>query len=226
MVPLQVRGLSRTTSFEHADGYLVSRSSQLFGFVPMQGAGAHQDTLLVLRGGEVTVSFDDELPIDPSVLEKVLDTPRVEVWTGATIRRFEPWADAHMWLATALPGFCHVIVDRTLNTGVISPPGRHTGASAAVSGESFAYVTTRGTAEEMDREWGVHAFGPGAGELAEEVAEQLRVWGREHRGGPGPQFRVYPVGTPDDQLPEGRVIDKKHSRVTISWPQAATAAAR
>lgn len=72
---------------------------------------------------------------------------------------------------------------------------------------------------------GVHAFGPDAAELAEEVAEQLRVWEREHRGGPGPQFRVYPAGTPDDQLPEGRVIDKKHTRVTISWPQAATAAA-
>jgi protein-L-isoaspartate(D-aspartate) O-methyltransferase len=128
-----------------------------------------------------------------------------------------------MWLATALPGFCRVVVDQELDTGVISPPGRQSATSAVVTGESFAYVTTRGTAEEMDREWGVHAFGPDAGELAEEVAEQLRVWGREHRGGPGPQFRVYPVGTPDDQLSEGRVIDKKR-RVTISWPQAATAA--
>ncbi len=56
MVPLQVRGLSRTIAFERADGCLVSRLSRLFGFVPMQGAGAHQDTLLVMRGGEVTVS--------------------------------------------------------------------------------------------------------------------------------------------------------------------------
>ncbi|MGH3792243.1 MAG: hypothetical protein ACRDQ9_15895 [Pseudonocardiaceae bacterium] len=43
VVPLQVRGLSRTIAFERADGCLVSRSSRLFGFVPMQGAGAHQD---------------------------------------------------------------------------------------------------------------------------------------------------------------------------------------
>ncbi|MGH3929429.1 MAG: methyltransferase, FxLD system [Pseudonocardiaceae bacterium] len=224
LVPLQVRGLSRTIAFERADGCLVSRSSRLFGFVPMQGAGTHRGKLLVMRGGEVTLSFDDEFPIDASVLEGVLNTPRVEVWTGSTIGRFELWADAHMWLASTLPGFCRVVVDRKLDTGLISPPGRQSAASAVVAGGSFAYVTTR-LADEENLEWGVHAFGPDASELANEVAELLRIWGREHRGGPGPQFRVYPVGTPDDQLPEGRVIDKKHTRVTISWPQAATAAA-
>jgi len=225
VVPLEVRGLSRTIAFEPADGYLVSRSSRSFGFVPVRGAGAHQGRLLVMRGGEVTVRFDDEFPVDPGLLEGVLDMPRVEVWSGATIGRFELWATAQMWLATVLPGFCRVVVDRTLTTGVISPPGRQSAALAVVSGGSLAYVTTRSAAEETDVEFGVHAFGPDATELAEEVAEQLRVWGREHRGGPGPQFRVYPVGTPDDQLPKGRVIDKKHTRVTISWPQAATAAA-
>jgi protein-L-isoaspartate(D-aspartate) O-methyltransferase len=225
LVPLQVRGLSRTISFERADGCLVSRSSRLFGFVPMRGAGAHRGTLLVMRGGEVTVRFDDECPVDPSALEGVLDTPRVEVWSGATIGRFEPWANAQMWLATALPGFCRVVVDRDLNTGVVSPPGRHSAAVAVVAGGSLAYVTTRGTADEAEVEFGVHAFGPDAGRLAEEVAEQLRVWGREHRNGPGPQFRVHPAGTPDDRMPEGRVIDKKHSRIMISWPQVASAAA-
>lgn len=76
-------------------------------------------------------------------------------------------------------------------------------------------MTTR-LANEENLEWGVHAFGPHASELAKEVAELLRVWEQEHRGGPGPQFRAYPVGTPNDQLSEGRAIDKKHSRVTIS----------
>jgi len=229
LVPLQIRGLSRTIAFEQADGCLISRSSRLFGFVPMQGVGVHQSTLLVMRGGEVTVRFDDEFPVDiavdPSVLEGILEAPRVEVWSRVTIGRFEPWATAQMWLATALPGFCRVVVDRELNTGLISPPGRHTAAVAVVAGGNLAYVTTHDTADEMAVEFGVHAFGPDAAELAEHVAEQLRVWARLHRDGPGPQFRVYPVGTPDAQMPEGRVIDKKHSRITISWLQAATAAA-
>lgn len=225
IVPLQIRGLSRTIAFEKADGYLVSRSARLFGFVQMQGAGAHQGKLLVMRGGEVTLRMDDEIPADPAALEDVFDTPRVEVWSGATIGRFEPWADTQMWLATALPGFCRVVVDKKLSTGLISPPGSHSAAMAVVAGENLAYVTTRNTANENDVEFGAHAFGPEAEKLADEVAEQLRIWKHEHRGGPGPQFRVYPIGTADDQIPEGRVVDKKHSRITISWPNAADAAA-
>ena len=225
IVPLQVRGLSRTIAFEKTDGYLVSRSARLFGFVSMQGAGAHQGKLLVMRGGEVTLRLDDEVPVDVAALEGVLEMPRVEVWSGATIGRFEPWANTQMWLATALPGFCRVVVDKKLSTGLISPPGSHSAAVAVIAGGNLAYVTTRSTANENDVEFGVHAFGPDAEKLAEDVAEQLRIWQRVHRSGPGPQFRVYPIGTADDLIPDGRVVDKKHSRITISWPNAANAVA-
>lgn len=225
IVPLQVRGLSRTIAFEKADGYLVSRSARLFGFVQMQGAGAHQGKLLVMREGEVTLRMDDEIPVDPAALEGVFAMPRVEVWSSATIGRFEPWADTQMWLATALPGFCRVVVDKKLSTGLISPPGSHSAAMATVAGGNLAYVTTRGTASEDEVEFGVHAFGPEGEKLAEDVAEQLRIWEREYRTGPGPTFRVYPIDTADDLMPQGRVVDKKHSRITISWPDATHSAA-
>ncbi|MBE1579530.1 protein-L-isoaspartate(D-aspartate) O-methyltransferase [Amycolatopsis roodepoortensis] len=226
VVPLQVRGLSRTIAFEKADECLVSRSARLFGFVSMRGAGAHQSKLLVMRGGEVTLRLDDDFPVDPTELEGVLDTPRVEVWSGASIGRFEPWAGTQMWLATALSGFCRVILDKKLDSGLISPPGSHSAAMAVVDGGNLAYVTTRSsTVNESAVEFGVHAFGPDAERLAEDVAEQLRIWERDHRNGPGPQFRVYPAGTADDLMPAGRVVDKKHSRITISWPHAANAAA-
>ncbi|ABD12673.1 protein-L-isoaspartate carboxylmethyltransferase [Frankia casuarinae] len=223
-VPLQLRGLSRVITFERANEYLLSRASRLFGFVPIQGAGAHQTTLLVLREGEITLRFEEGPPTDPGLLEGVFDAPRVEVWSGVTIGRFEPWAGTQMWLATVLPGFCRVVLDRKLDTGLLSPPGSHSAAVAVVDDDTLAYVTTRGAADSVDVELGVHAFGPGASELAEQVAEQLQVWGREHRHS-SPQFRVDPAGTADDQLPAGRVIDKKHSRITISWPGAASVAA-
>lgn len=56
------------------------------------------------------------------------------------------------------------------------------------------------------------------------MAEQVRVWDRDQRGGPGPNFAVWPMGTPDECLPDGLVIDKRYHRVTISWPVAAFAA--
>lgn len=158
------------------------------------------------------------------LLEGVFSPPRVEVWSGATIGRFEPWATAQMWLATALSGFCRVVIDRDRNTGLISPPGRHTAAVATVSGSTLAYVTTRNTTDEDHVEFDVHAYGPNAADLAEEVADQLRVWASEHRDGAGPQFRVDPVGTPEKQISGGRVVTKKHSRITVSWPQTAAAA--
>lgn len=225
IVPLQVRGLSRTIAFEKADGYLVSRSARLFGFVSIQGAGAHQSKLLIMRGGEVTLRFDDDFPIDPADLNGVFDTPRVEVWSGATIGRFELWAGTQMWMATALPGFGRVVLDKKLSTGLITPPGSHSAAMAVVDGGNLAYITTRSTPDESQVEFGVHAFGPEATALAEAVAAQLQIWARDHRNGPGPQFHVHPANTADDLLPEGRVVNKKHSRITISWPHAVTTAA-
>ena len=111
------------------------------------------------------------------------------------------------------------MVNRTLDSGLISPPGTHSAAMAVVADESLAYVSTR-CADDENVEFGVPALawtrpslprtwpiccGPGTGTTAT---------------GLGPQFCVYPAGTPEDQLPEGCVIDKMHSWVTISWPQA------
>lgn len=222
LVPLQVRGLSSVMAFEKTDECLVSRSVTAFEVAAMQGAGAHESTLVALRDGEVALRFDDEPPVaDPGAWERLLQTARVEVRSGARIGRFGHADMAQMWLATALPGeFCRVVVDRRRGIGLISPPNRDSTAMATIGDDAFAYVTTRGTAGR-EVEFVVHAFGPDrdAHGLAEEIAEQLRIWARDHRDGPDPQFRVYPAGTPDDALHPGRAIDKKHSRITVTWPQ-------
>lgn len=219
---LRLRGLHRTIAFEKGGGCLASVASRLFGFVAVRGAGAHQARLLAMRGGEITLRCDDDIPADPGLLEGVFATPRAEVWSGARIGTHELLDTVQMWLATALPGFCTVMVDPARDTGVVTPPKNRTFAMGAVDGPDLAYVTTRPATENGAKaaEFGVHAYGPGAAALAEEVAGQLRTWARVHRKGPGPRYRVYPAGTPGDRLaPADRVIDKVHSRITISWPQ-------
>jgi protein-L-isoaspartate(D-aspartate) O-methyltransferase len=123
-----------------------------------------------------------------------------------------------MWLAAAMPGFCQIRVDLEHSSGLVIPIGRHAFAQAAVEGRSLAYLTAR-PAHDTTAEFGVHAYGPDRETLAFSVAESLQDWDRRYRNGPGPVIGVYPAGTPDDRLPAGRVVDKKHSRITISWPE-------
>jgi protein-L-isoaspartate(D-aspartate) O-methyltransferase len=91
----------------------------------------------------------------------------------------------------------------------------------AVQGPNLAYVTIADRGPDHDVEFVVHAFGPDATELAQVVADQLAVWGQQIRGGAGPTFCAYPIGTPDEELPSVSVVDKTYFRITISWPHTA-----
>lgn len=218
-VPLRMRGLTRSITFARKGDHLVSDSAKICGFVTMQGAGAHQERLLLLRGKEIGLRFDDEWPVDPHLLNGELDTERFEAWSGVKIPRGEQFDTLQMWLASALDGFCLLAVDPKLDTGLVSPQNKMA-CPAVVEGGTFAYLALRKLGEEPEPEFefGAHAFGPDADALAEAMAEQMRVWGSDHRGGPGPRIAAFPASTPDDQPPEGRVINKRHVRILISWP--------
>ena len=74
-VPLRMRGLTRSIAFARDGDHLASQSAKICGFVTMQGAGAHQERLLLLRGKpEIGQRFDDEWPADPELLNGALDT--------------------------------------------------------------------------------------------------------------------------------------------------------
>jgi protein-L-isoaspartate(D-aspartate) O-methyltransferase len=221
---LRFLGLQRVIAFEKADGYLSSVAARQFGFVVAQGEGAHQARLLIMRGGEVTLRYDDGFPSDPDLLQGVFATPRAEAWTGAMIGPYEPVDSVQAWLATVLPGFCSLLLDRAMDTGVVSPPKKRTAAHATVDGASLAYVTNRPGEENGEKAWefGVHAYGPDARRLAGEVAGHLRTWARDIRHRAQPRYRAYPAGTPDEaiRLPgTSRIIDKARSRIAIYWPE-------
>lgn len=220
VVPLRMRGLTRTVAFTRVGDHLESESAKICGFVPMQGSSAHQEELLLVTGtAEIGLRFDDGLPADPSKLDNAVRTPRVELWTGVTIGVSELLDTLQMHLAITLPGFCIMAVDPDLDTGIVVPVNK--GYSlAAVEGGNFAYLTTRRTEDNKHVEFAVHALGPEAQAFAEKIADHLRDWERERRGGPAPVIRVYPAGTPDDQVSGDQVIDKVYSRISLSWPPA------
>ena len=223
VVPLRMRGLTRSLALDRETDYLVSRSAMICGFVKMQGVGATREQLLSLRGTEIGLRFDDGWPGEQApILDGVLDTRRAEVWSGVTVGGRESFETLQLWLATAFPGFCRLSANADQRRVLVE--GDHQWFDpAAVDGDSFAYLTVRRVGPGTS-EFGAHAFGPHALALAEAVAEQVRIWDRDQRQGPGPSFAVWPKDIPEDRLPEGLVIDKRHRRVTISWPAATTAA--
>ncbi|WP_326595936.1 methyltransferase, FxLD system [Streptomyces sp. NBC_01803] len=223
VVPLRVKGLTRSIGFQRVGGHLVSTSARVCGFVPMQGAETHQEPPQVVNStGAITLEFDDGTPPGPGVLDEALRTPRTEVWTGVAVGRQELIDTLRLYLTTVLDGFCFMSVEPGRDTGLVAPRNKRSSV-AAMEGKDFVYVTTRLTPDETEVEYGVHAFGPGGPALAETVADHVRTWAENHRGGPGPHIAVYPAGTPDDRLSGQRVIDKKHCRVTLSWSPAASA---
>jgi len=219
VVPLRIRGLTRSVVFEHENGHLMSRGHQLCGFVPMQGAGECRERLVLLDGEAVSLRLDDGQQVDAGLLRDALFEPRVERWSEVEVGGFEPFNDLDLWLATAVANFCLLTARKAvIDSGLVASTARM-GVPTAVAGGTFAYRVSRPISPDRSRfEFGVYAHGPEAESLADQYVELIRTWDRDHRHGPGPRIEAYPVATPVTGLSEGRVIDKKHTRVVISWP--------
>jgi protein-L-isoaspartate(D-aspartate) O-methyltransferase len=219
-VPLRMRGLTRSVTFEQDGSHLVSRDYRLCGFVPMQGNGAHSERLIPIDGDRVVLRVDGEQPVDGDGLRDALASPRVERWSGVEVGGTEPFDDLDLWLATAADGFSLLTATKeAIDSGLVTASAR-AGAKTIVVGTTFAYrPSARPVDEDRTRfEFGAYAHGPDAAQVADELVELIRMWDREHRAGPDPRIEVHPAETPDEDLPAGRVIDKKHTRVVISWP--------
>ncbi|MGH3824340.1 MAG: methyltransferase, FxLD system [Pseudonocardiaceae bacterium] len=222
VVPLRTKGLGRSWALEHADGYLAGRDPMTCGFVPMQGAGEHRSRSLALRSGEVSLWVGDQR-VDTTALSEVFSTARAAAWSGVTVRKGEMFGDLDLWLAR-LPDFCLLSAKQDVVDRGLVFPGWPLGTPALVNrGSSLAYraklrpVNT----DETVFEFGAYAHGPDAVEVADRLVEQIRIWDRDHRHGPGPRLTVHPADTPDTELPSGLVVDRRHTRIVISWPDRA-----
>lgn len=221
VVPLRMNGVTRTIAFGRDGGHLVSTSTEVAGFVPVQGAGARPERVLRLpdrRGGHVELRFDTGAPAGPGLLDGVLATERTELWSGVTVEHGVSFADLHLWFACFLSGFCLLAVedgtDLAAERGTWFPFG-------AVRGDSLAYLAARPLADGTGVEFGARAYGLHGHGPAAAMVEQLRAWHRQARPGPEPTFAYWPAGTDPGGLP-GNVaaLPKRHGVLTISWPAA------
>jgi protein-L-isoaspartate(D-aspartate) O-methyltransferase len=219
VVPLRMRGLTRSAALESVDGHLVSRSLQTCGFVAMQGSGQHRERLIRLHTDQVGLRIDDDRPIDENTLAGVLEQPAVRVASGVSVGPREPFDQQDLWLATALDDFCLLSAqEAAVADGLVSPSWR-LGTPALVNDSSIAYRSLTPVDTDGSRfEFGAIGHGPNAATLCEQLVEQIRVWHDEYRGKAEPVLHVYPAGTPDEGMAAGRVMDKRHTRLVLSWP--------
>ncbi|MFI2415086.1 hypothetical protein [Streptomyces sp. NPDC018947] len=77
--------------------------------------------------------------------------------------------------------------------------------------------------EDKEWEWGAYAFGEQGPALAERLVATVLAWDRHIRAEANDQYAdpvltVHPASTPNDALPAGDVLDKRHCRLVFRWP--------
>ncbi|WJK37851.1 methyltransferase, FxLD system [Solwaraspora sp. WMMA2065] len=219
VVPLRLRGLSRSVALVRDGDRLVSVGHEMAGFVGVQGAGAHTERLVTLHGDEVGLRFDDDVPVDVEALRAAVRQPRTQVWSGVTFGGTESFDGLFLWLATCVDRFCLLSRARTDAARALVDPASPIATPTVLGDAGFAYVTFREVEGRGDvYEFGAYAHGAQAESLAATLIEQIRVWDRDHRHGGPARISVVPGAVVVEEAPGARVIPKRHTTITISWP--------
>jgi protein-L-isoaspartate(D-aspartate) O-methyltransferase len=214
VVPLRVRGQTRSLALDlQPDGSLRSQSSVICGFVSMQGAGAGHERVVQVVGEDVVLRMDADQEID----RPTLDGPGFVRWTRVLMDREEPFCQLDLWLASVFAEYCVMSASSAAVKKRLVRPALRWGGAAVVRDGTIAYVTAQAGPKRNLLELGIRAHGPAAVLLAEEVAEQVRVWDAVRRGKPDPVIFVHPAGTTD--LPPGPHFRTRNCVVTPIWNQ-------
>ncbi len=224
VVPLRMNGVTRVIGFRREGDHLVSTSSEVAGFVPMQGEGARDERVFLLpdrNGHHVKLRFEDDVPAGLDLLDGVLATERIEAWSGVTIKHGVSFADLHLWLAVFLPGFCRLAADEGTD---LAAERKGWFPFGAVHGDSFAYLAVRPLPDGGGSEFGARAYGAHGDAAASALVERIQAWGRQARDRE-PAFAYWPAGSDRPEFgKDTAVVVKAHGVATISWPPAASAA--
>ncbi|MEA5367181.1 methyltransferase, FxLD system [Amycolatopsis sp., V23-08] len=224
VVPLRMNGVTRVIGFRREGGHLVSTSSEVAGFVPMQGEGARDERVFLLpdrNGHHVKLRFEDGVPPGLQLLDGVLTTERTEAWSGVTIKHGVSFADLHLWLAVFMPGFCRLAADEGTD---LAAERKGWFPFGAVHGDSFAYLAVRPLPDGGGSEFGARAYGVHGVAAATALVEQIQAWDGQARDRE-PAFAYWPAGSDRPEFgKDTAVLFKMHGVSTISWPPTASAA--
>ncbi|WP_312874250.1 methyltransferase, FxLD system [Actinomadura litoris] len=222
VVPLRTWGLTRSWALRRSGDRLTSLSHRQCGFVSMRGDGGRSLRYVDVAEG-VHLRLDEDTLAAPDALARtvgdLLSQPREVAWAGVSLPPRTMLSNLDLWLATRFAGEAGEFMvltaqEEAVESGIVAPSWRF-GAPAALVEGTFSY---RSALKWTDRRFdlGATAHGPAAAAAAERIVEHMRAW--LNAASPIPALEVLPARTPDGDLPDGTVLDKRHSRIVLSFP--------
>lgn len=220
VVPLRMKGVTRSIAFDRDGAELISRSYRLCRFVPVQGEGAHDRRRLKLDTGVyLTIEDSDEAGFNVTAVQQALREPAAESWPGAT---FDLPDELELFLLTNSPQMALLHASQArIDEGLLTAATR-LGVPALITGDgSFAYRIKRARQDsDEDFECGVIAHGPSAAIVAAQYGNLLRRWSENFRRRNAASIRYVPTQTATSPEPGlSGVLSKRHGSVVVSWPK-------
>ncbi|MFC7908348.1 methyltransferase, FxLD system [Streptomyces nigra] len=212
VVPLTLRGTTRSIAFDRDGEGLVSDSYRLARFVPMQGEGAAKERKALLRDGVAVQTDDERVPLNTKALNHALGTPRREFWSGAA---YDLPDELELYLTLHLSSPARLHASKAVVDSGLLDASTLLGVPALVSEDSIAYRTRRENEDTGGFESGVVAHGLQAEALADEYLKLLRRWAQNHRRRGAATIKFLP-GPDPSTLPQNTVL-KRHGIVAVSW---------
>jgi protein-L-isoaspartate(D-aspartate) O-methyltransferase len=213
VVPLRLRGLTRSVAFEWDGAELVSRDYCLAAFVPVQGDGAYDERKIMLCDGIALQTDDPTIDLDAAGLSKALESVKMERWPGAA---WDMPDELDLFVSLNLPRTARLHASQQAVEERIVAPAALRGVATLVDGDSLAYRLRRTGRSSGEEESGVAACGPRAEELADLYAEVLVRWSESYRRRGAATFRYIPTSSAHGSFPAHSVI-KHHGAVKVTW---------
>jgi protein-L-isoaspartate(D-aspartate) O-methyltransferase len=208
VVPLRMRGLTRSVTFERTGGIWRSRAMHECGFMPIRGVGGVAEQNIPLGDTGITIRVDDGQQADAAALQHVLSTGPAQAWSGIEVT---VTGELDFWIA-GLDGFFRLLAGRDAveRSGIVPPPFSW-GAMGLLNGGSFAYLTWR-PGWPGPSELGACGYGPAREQLISAYTDRIHAFRHAQAG--TLRIEVHPLTHPP--VPDALMqIEKRNSRVIV-----------
>jgi protein-L-isoaspartate(D-aspartate) O-methyltransferase len=220
VVPLRMRGFTRSIAFDRDGDVLRGREMSECGFMPMRGPGLMPERNITIRAGSdpaVILRIDDEIHADEAALAQSLAAEPSVTWTGVHV---PPGPLIHMdfWLGS-IENYCRVLLLDGARTRGLPAAAYDYGSMGAYDRGTFAYLTRRDTSpadhdtDGPSQELGVCICGPSGDPLAERIITRLQAWSRELPSATRLHVDAYPAGAAPGTDNVLMVIKKHHTEL-------------